>query len=323
MRGGFMKKVVNDLRLMIKACDMYYNENLSQQEIASKLNISRPTLSRLLASAKEQNLIKIQVYDVDFVKYWKMSEELKKRYRLKDVVIADSGDSDQTTKSNIGRIAAAYLGHLIKDQDVVGISMGSTLHQVVNEMKECEDKKITVIPLVGGVGQANLRIHANSLAEQLAHLYHSEFHPIFAPARVFTQVVRNELMKDLTVSSMLEIASELNLAILGIGYPNEYSSIQTTGYFAENEMEMLIQKGVAGEINMQFYDLNGDTGPFKDNNYVIGVDVHKLRKIPVTVGIAGGVEKVRAIKGAIRGGYINTLITDYNCAVSLLEDDQN
>ena len=79
-----MKKVVNDLRLMIKACDMYYNENLSQQEIASKLNISRPTLSRLLASAKEQNLIKIQVYDVDFVKYWKMSEELKKRYRLKD-----------------------------------------------------------------------------------------------------------------------------------------------------------------------------------------------------------------------------------------------
>ena len=69
MRGGFMKKVVNDLRLMIKACDMYYNENLSQQEIASKLNISRPTLSRLLASAKEQNLIQIQVSDVDFVKY--------------------------------------------------------------------------------------------------------------------------------------------------------------------------------------------------------------------------------------------------------------
>ena len=127
-----MKKVVNDLRLMIKACDMYHNENLSQQEIASKLNISRPTLSRLLTSAKEQNLIKIQVSDVEFVKYWKMSEELKEKYRLKDVVIADSGDTDQTTKNNIGKIAAAYLGHLIKDQDVVGISMGSTLLQVVN-----------------------------------------------------------------------------------------------------------------------------------------------------------------------------------------------
>ena len=82
-----------------------------------------------------------------------------------------------------------------------------------------------------------------------------------------------------------------------------------------------ISRQVAGEINMQFYDLNGDTGPFKDNNYVIGVDVHKLRKIPVTVGIAGGVEKVKAIKGAIRGGYINTIITDYNCAQALLEQD--
>ena len=321
MRGDSMKKIVNDLRLMIKACDMYYNENLSQQEIAHKLNISRPTLSRLLISAREQKLIKIQVSDVEFVKYWKMSEELKEKYHLKDVVIADSGDTDQITKMNIGKIAAAYLGHLIKDQDMVGISMGSTLHQVVNGMEECPDKKITVIPLVGGVGQANLRIHANSLAEQLAQLYHSEFHPIFAPARVFTQVVRNELMKDLTVSSMLQMASELNIAILGIGYPNEYSSIQTTGYFAENEMELLIQKGVAGEINMQFYDVNGDTAPFKDNNYVIGVDVHKLKKIPITMGIAGGVEKERAIKGAIRGGYINTLITDYECAQALLQEE--
>ncbi|MBR5048009.1 MAG: sugar-binding transcriptional regulator, partial [Eubacterium sp.] len=231
-----MKKVVNDLRLMIKACDMYFNENLSQQEIASKLNISRPTLSRLLISAKEQKLIKIQVSDVDFVKYWELSEELKKKHGLKDVIIADSGDTDHETKAHIGKIAAAYLGHLIKDQDVVGISMGSTLHQVVQEMKECRDRKITVIPLVGGVGQANLRIHANTLAEQMAQLYHSEFHPIFVPARVFSQVVKNELMKDLTVTSMMKYASGLNIAILGIGFPNEYSSIQTTGYFAENEM---------------------------------------------------------------------------------------
>lgn len=317
-----MKKVVNDLRLMIKACDMYYNENLSQQEIAAELNISRPTLSRLLVTAKEKKLIKIQVSDVDFVKYWEMGEQLKAKYRLKDVVIADSGDTDQATKTNIGRIAAAYLGHLIKDGDVVGISMGSTLHQVVDKMKECTDKKITVIPLVGGVGQASLRIHANSLAEQLAHLYHSECHPIFAPARVFTQMVRNELMKDLTVSSMLQYAAGLNIAILGIGYPNEYSSIQRTGYFAENEMETLIKKGVAGEINMQFYDVNGDTAPFKDNNYVIGVDVQKLKKIPITVGIAGGTEKGMAIKGAIRGGYINTLITDYDCAMLLLEENK-
>ena len=315
-----MKKVVNDLCLMIKACDMYYNENLSQQEIASALNISRPTLSRLLTGAREQNLIRIEVADVEFVKYWELSERMKTKYQLKDVLIADSGTTDEETKKNIGFLAAAYLGHLIKDGDVVGISMGSTLHRVVSEMEECRDKKITVIPLVGGVGQANIKIHANSLAEHLAHLYHSEFHPIFAPARVYSQVVRNELMKDMSVTNMMSYVSKLNIAILGIGYPNEYSSIKATGYFAENEMETLIRKGVAGEINMQFYDARGNTAPFKEDNYVIGVEAQKLKKIPLTIGIAGGRDKEKAIKGAIGGGYINTLITDHACALSLMEE---
>ena len=318
-----MKKVVNDLRLMIKACDMYYNENLSQQEVASALNISRPTLSRLLNGAKEEKLIKIEVTDADFVRYWELSERIKEKYHLKDVLIADSGATGEETKQNIGSIAAAYLGHLIKDGDVVGISMGSTLHRVVTEMEECRDKKITVIPLVGGIGQANIRLHANSLAEQLAHLYNSEFHPIFAPARVYSRVARNELMKDMSVTGMMTYADKMDIAILGIGYPNEYSSIKATGYFAENEMETLIKKGVAGEINMQFYDIHGSTAPFREDNYVIGVEARKLKKVPLTIGISGGRDKEKAIKGAIEGGYVNTLITDYDCALKLLEDDSD
>ena len=316
-----MKKVVNDLRLMIKACDLYYNENLSQQEVASALNISRPTLSRLLGGAKEEKLIRIEVTDADFVRYWELSESIKEKYHLKDVLIADSGSTGEETKKNIGRIAASYLGHLIKDQDVVGISMGSTLHRVVTEMEECRDKKITVIPLVGGIGQANIRIHANSLAEHMAQLYNSEFHPVFAPARVYSRVARNELMKDMSVTGMMAYANKMDIAILGIGYPNEDSSIKATGYFAENEIETLLQKGVAGEINMQFYDIRGNTAPFKDDNYVIGVEARKFKKVPLTVGIAAGTDKEKAIKGAVAGGYVNTLITDYDCALKLMEDD--
>lgn len=315
-----MKKVVDDLRLMIKVCDMYYNMGLSQQDISSELGISRPTLSRLLTRAKEQKLIRIQVANVDFVKHWELAETLKDIYDLKDVVITDVGETPEDSKEEIGRIAAAYLQQSIKDGDVIGISMGSTLHQMVSCLEKCEDKDIRVIPLVGGVGQASIQLHSNTLAEKFAKCYGCDFQPIFAPARVFSQVVKNELIKDLGVSAVMEMVPELKIAVLGIGYPNEHSSIKATGYFAENEMETLISKGVAGEINMQFYDINGDTSSFKDNNYVIGVEVQKLKKIPTTIGVAGGMDKVNAIKGAIRGGYINTLITDYNCAMALLQE---
>ncbi len=318
-----MKKVVDDLRLMIKVCDLYYNQNKSQQEIASLLNISRPTLSRLLSRAKEENLIRIEVANVELVDHWELGERLKDKYNLKDVIIAHSGEDRNETKINIGKIAASYIERTIRDGDVVGISMGSTLYETIFHMKECKDnKKIKVFPLVGGVGQANLELHSNTLAESFSKLYNSDFQPIFAPARVFSQIVRNELMKDLSMRNMIKSAEKMNIAILGIGYPNEHSSIAATGYFAENEMETLIERKVAGEINMQFYDISGNTGPFKDNNYVIGLEVQKLRKTPISIGIAGGLDKVDAIRGAIAGGYINRLITDYNCAKALLEQKE-
>lgn len=313
-----MKKVVDDVRLMIKVCDMSFNQGMSQQEIASELNVSRPTLSRLLNGAKEQNLIHIEVKNVEFVKHWELSEQIKEMYHLKDVIIADCGETEEETKKNIGQMGAAYLQYLIKDQNTIGISMGSTLAQLVSYMEECKDKEIRVFPLLGGVGQASIELHSNAIAEKLANCYHCDYQPIFVPARVFSQVVKNELMKDPGVANVMQMASKLDIAVLGIGYPNEQSSIKATGYFAENEMEMLLDKAVAGEINMQFYDINGNTTPYKNNNYVIGLDVQKLRKIPISIGVAGGKDKEVAIKGAIKGRYINTLITDVECAKALL-----
>lgn len=185
-------------------------------------------------------------------------------------------------------------------------------------MKDDLEKKISIVPLVGGVGQASIELHSNTVAELLSKHYTCDFQPFFAPARVFSRVVRNELMRDPAVFRIMETAENLDIAILGIGYPNEHSSIKATGYFAENEVEQLVEKGVAGEINMQFYDIHGNTSPFRDNNHVIGVEVHKLKKVPCTIGIAGGINKAPAIIGAMKGGYINTLITDHNCARAVL-----
>ena len=112
----------------------------------------------------------------------------------------------------------------------------------------------------------------------------------------------------------------LDVAIVGIGYPNEGSAIKATGYFKENEMELLKERNVAGEICMQFYDISGDTSPFENDNNVVGLDIHKLRKVPCSIGIAGGMEKISAIRGALAGKYINTLITDYRCAEALIKE---
>ena len=53
----------------------------------------------------------------------------------------------------------------------------------------------------------------------------------------------------------------------------------------------------------------------------IGIDLSDLKYIPKVVGVAGGLHKVPAILGALRGGFLDVLVTNAEqlAAVRLLE----
>ena len=315
-----MKKVVDNTRLMIKVCDLYYNQNISQQEIGRQLNLSRPTVSRLLSSARELGIVQIRIPNLEAVKYWEIERQIEDKYKLKDVMIVDAQFNHDQLLDQLGKAAANYISYIIKSDDKVGISMGSTLYQMTKHIHKPAARNVTFIPLIGGLGQLRTELHSNSLAESLAKIYQGSFTPIYAPARVSSVSIRNELMREEAMAKPIQLMKDLDVAIVGIGYPNDRSSISATGYFKENEMEQLINKDVAGDICMQFFDENGDTKPFKNDNFVVGININKLKKVPISIGIAGGIEKLPSIKGAIRGGFINRLITDIQCASILASE---
>lgn len=312
-----MRKVVDDPRLMIKVCDMYYNRNISQQQIAKMMNLSRPTVSRVLSLAREQGIVKITIPNLESVKYWELERQLEKMYGLKEVLIVDPSPIDEKVKESLGQAAARYLEYRIKDGDIVGVSMGSTLFQTVMHVVHPTANNVTFVPLIGGVGQLRMELHANNLAENLSRIYGGKFVPLHAPARVSGRSIRDELLKEESLSHAIRLMQKLDVSIVGIGYPNEKSAIKATGYFKENEIDSLICRGVAGELCMQFYDENGDTSFYEDDNNVIGISINRLRKISCSIGVAGGIEKAGAVRGAIKGHYINTLITDAECAAAL------
>ena len=318
-----MKKVVDNARLMVKVCDLYYNQNISQQQIGKQLNLSRPTVSRLLSSARDLGIVQINISNLEAVKYWEIERQIESKFKLKDVIIVDSQANDDLLLEQLGKSAANYLSYVIKSGTTVGISMGKTLYHMTRNIHNPEAQDVTFVPLIGGLGQLRTELHSNSLAESLAREYRGRFAPIYAPARVSTSTIRNELMREEAVAKPIELMKHLDVAIVGIGYPNNRSSIRATGYFKENEMEELIEKKVGGDICMQFFDENGDTKPFKSDNFVVGIDINKLKKVPVSIGIAGGLEKLPSIKGAIRGGFINRLITDIQCASVLASEEEN
>lgn len=316
-----MKKVVDDIRLMTKISDMYYNDGISKQDIAKQLHISRPIVIRMLNSAHEQGIVDIHIRNLNLIKHWTLENQIQEKYNLKEVIIIDNHPASETLKQNLGKAACQYLHYNIKPKDTIGISMGSTLNYMVEEMKSA-DKNVTIVPLVGGQGKIANNLHSNTLAQAMANRLGGQAISLLAPARVASRRLLQDLLKEDSVASVLDYGNHLDIAILGIGYPNEEeSSIMATGYYKEHEVEELLSKKVAGEVNMQFYDIEGRTAPYKSYNNVVGVNIHKLRKAHLSVGIGGGKKKADAIRGAIAGKYINVLITDESCANELLKSE--
>lgn len=314
-----MKKVIDDERLMVKICDMYYNQDLNQKAISTQLGLSRPTVSRIISNGKERGIVKIIIDNLEGTDYVELEREIENQYGLREVIVVDSKKDIEDQKAELGRAAAQYLERVIKDGNTVGVSMGTTLGHIAHHVGNPTVKNITFVPLIGGMGHLRMEMHSNYLVEDLAKVFDGTFMLMHAPARVSGRQIKEELLKEAGIHKIIRMGDHLDIALVGIGVPNSTSAIMATGYYDRDEMVKMRKKHVAGDICMQFYDILGSTAPFKIDNNVVGIEIKKLRRVPHSIGVACGIEKVDAIKGAINGKYINTLITDVDCARALLK----
>ncbi|MGL4608055.1 MAG: sugar-binding transcriptional regulator [Eubacteriaceae bacterium] len=314
-----MKKVVDDERLMVKICEMYYNQELNQKLIAKELGLSRPTVSRILQNSKERGIVKIIIDPIFGNNYVDLEKKLETQYGLKEVFIVEEKMDARDQKDELSKAAAGYLERLIKDDSLVGVSMGSSIGQIPRFVSKDIERKATFIPLIGGMGHLGMELHSNTIVESMAKAFGGNFYLLHAPARVSGVQIKTELMKEEDIRQVIKKADSLDIAVVGIGVPDRGSAIMATGYYNEKDMEKMRSKKVAGDVCMQFFDITGNTEPFEADNNVIGIDIKKLRKAPHSIGVASGKEKAGAIKGAIKGGYINVLVTDVACGKKLLE----
>lgn len=304
---------------MVKICEMYYTEEINQKMIAEELGLSRPTISRILKNAKERGIVKIIIDPVFGNSYVDLEKKIEHRFGLKEVFIVESKADSDEQKNALGKAAASYLERLVKDDSVVGISMGTSLAKVPQFIKKGLSKKAVFTPLVGGLGHTGMELHSNTIVEAMAKVFGGFYYLLHAPARVSSALIKEEFLKEEGINQIVKMGDELEIALVGIGVPNASSAIMATGYYNEDDMQKMRDKEVVGDVCMQFFDITGDTKPFGADNNVVGVDIKKLRKVPHAIGVAGGKEKALAIAGAIKGGYINVLVTDCECGKQLLE----
>jgi DNA-binding transcriptional regulator LsrR (DeoR family) len=314
----------DEVQLMVQVARLYYEYNLTQEEIATHLNITRQKASRLLISAREHGIIKTIIVDpfprnMDF----DLTEELKIRFNLKEVeVVPGELLEGEQLRTGIGLAAAGYLHRSLKDSQTVGVGWGRSLHRAINLIPKNEHKRIHAVPLIGGIGDVSPYFQVNELVAALAAAFSGTYRPLYAPAFIEQDDVLHDFLKTQEVVQISEYWNKLDVAIVGIGQV-EFQKISSM-FFAEHitrpTLAMLEEQGAVGDICARFFNSKGIK--ILPNLGVIGIQLDQLKSIPQVIAIAGGMEKINAILGALRGGYIKTLITDAATAQAVLAEDK-
>ncbi|MEI5906348.1 sugar-binding transcriptional regulator [Bacillus spongiae] len=309
------------LRKIIEAAKLYYLLDLNQSEIAKKLGVSRPTVSRFLQIAKEKGYVQITISDpTDDVEV--LSTELEKRFGLKKAIVVSIPQyEDHIIKNYLGEKTATYLHETVKDEDIIGVTWGTTLYHVAIELKQKFVKDIKVVQLKGGVSHSETNTYASEILYLFGKAYNTTPHHLPLPAIVDHVVVKQAMEADRHIKRILELGREANIALFTIGPVKSESLLFQLGYFTEEDLNTLYPKA-AGDICSRFFDINGGICNDSLNERTLGINLEDLKTKEQSILVAGGAHKLDGIYGALKGQYANVLVTDQFTARFLLDKEK-
>ena len=310
-----------ELRLLSKVSKMYYEAGLTQDEIVERMQLSRSKVSRLLRQAREEGIVKITVISPPGI-FSDLEVHLESLYKLKEVVVVESQQPDDqaVVSRELGIAAATYLQRVINEDEVLGVSWGSTLSCMVDAMRPEPLPGVHIVQIIGGIGRPESEVHATDLCRRMARLMDCRLTLLPAPGIVDNKQVKDVYLSDSHVQSALKLFSKLTMAVVGIGSPAPDSVLMKDGsVITWKEMDQLKQNGAIGDIALHFFDQYGQLVHSEIDQRVIGISLDQLNRVKRVIGVAGGPQKVDILRGALLGHLVNVLITDNLTAERLLD----
>ena len=311
--------------LLAQVARDYYENGLTQDEIGNRIHASRSTVSRLLQMAKDRGIVRVQI-DYPWDRALDLEQCLIEHFHLREAqVLLSKGRSDETVRQGMGVLAARFIEDVVSEGAILGISYGRSLACTIAALSPSQRVEITVVPIIGALGADNPLIDGPELVRRFAQIYGGHYRYLPAPLLVDDVRTRNVLLQSPQIFETLSLARRANIVLMGIGALTPgYSSMIWSGYLNERELSWLGDQGAVGHMAAQFYDINGQFLEVETNQRAVGIGIKTLPGKDPVIAVAGSEAKAEAILGALRGQYLNVLITDDAAARKVLAlADQN
>lgn len=302
--------------LLAQIAMLYYEQNITQSNIAKRLHMSRQTVSNMLQEAKEKGIVKIIIQHPDSHRY-SLQHSIAEKFNLKSVLIAPTEFKDQDTKKQIGMLCSNFLENQLENISKLGIGWGTTVFEYIQQASYINTTNLEIIPLMGGIGINDVQYHSNHLAFQLADKYSATVNYFYAPAIAESIEVRDLFVSTELFKQIYNKARQVEFAVVGVGNPIESSTYRNLGYISNNEVKDIQESGAVGDILGSFFNQKGIPVNASFTSRMIGLTIDDLKNIPEVVVLASGKEKIKSIEALLKLNLANHLIIDQVIADAL------
>ncbi|NJN92913.1 MAG: sugar-binding transcriptional regulator [Anaerolineales bacterium] len=284
---------------------------MDQSVIAERIGKSRSMVSRMLQEAREMGLVEIKV-NFPLKRDAELESLLAQAFNLSQAyVLANIPDDQDLLRQRLGILGARCLQNHLRDDIKIGLGSGTTVHQVVRAMPKVELKGVKVVQISGAIGSGSPVFDGSELARWLSEKLSAAYQALHAPLVVKDEALAESLLQDPTIADTLLEASQVDLALIGIGTLDPgLSSLQRVGYLNKTDLAALHQIGAIGDILSRHFNATGKPVDLPANRRVIGLDLATIHAIPTVIAVAGNAIKAPAILAALRGDFISVLVTD-------------
>lgn len=295
--------------LATKAAWYYYMEDNTQAQIAEVMGVSRAKVIRLLEEARAQGIVQFSFRKNDSQRVF-AEQLLIDRFGLKDAFVVPTPLDSSAINQSIAQGAAHYVSDHLREDGYLNIGYGDTVSRMLGFLAKNREESLNVVSLTGGVSYYLPSVGTTAYS---MHLFLTP-----SPLVVSSRQVRDALLDEKSLQDVSTMTEHADMSVVGIGAAVEGATVLRNGILNEGELAVLKMQGAVGDVLNHFMDKDGNLIQTEIEDRVISTDLDKLRQLKNVVGVAGGKDKVTAIKAVLNGCYLNVLITDSDTAAELL-----
>lgn len=308
-----------DVKDMIRVSHLYYEEMLTQEAIARRMNLTRWKIGRLLKQARDSGVVKIEIAHQDS-RLTDLETKLISKFNIESaLVIASSGLNETSLLDAIGRASAQYLSKLTPHPELIGVTWGRTMNSLARHVKQGWLKNTNFVQLNGALSISAVEASQNGAAQVLAKKADGNFTLLPVPAIVDLESVRQGLERDSTIAHILSLGKSAPVAVFSVGALTPNSVLVESGYLTKDAVKVLLKSGAVGDVLGRFISSKGAIVDKSLNSRTLGLTLEELKEKPIKIAISHGQSKIAVTAGALAAGLVSTLITDEEIASHLLE----